>query len=139
MIFKLELSPQNFHYDVLYPLYSGEVYTLQTLQIRIYFVQFISQNVYEYEYVLFYVPKLETPQPDILLSESQVRIHLYSLSFKISWNQERLEFSAKVFIQIAQNTVVILMDRNEVRVVALSNKPFLARLLDLIYVQVFFS
>ena len=23
MIFKLELSPQNFHYDVLYPLYSG--------------------------------------------------------------------------------------------------------------------
>jgi hypothetical protein len=22
MIFKLELSPQNFHYDVLYPLYS---------------------------------------------------------------------------------------------------------------------
>jgi hypothetical protein len=24
MIFKLELSPQNFHYDVLYPLYSDE-------------------------------------------------------------------------------------------------------------------
>ena len=23
MIFKLELSPQNFHYDVLYPLYSA--------------------------------------------------------------------------------------------------------------------
>ena len=23
MIFKPELSPQNFHYDVLYPLYSG--------------------------------------------------------------------------------------------------------------------
>ena len=23
MIFKLELSPQNFRYDVLYPLYSG--------------------------------------------------------------------------------------------------------------------
>ena len=24
MIFKLELSPQNFHYNVLYPLYSGD-------------------------------------------------------------------------------------------------------------------
>ena len=24
MIFKPELSPQNFHYDVLYPLYSGQ-------------------------------------------------------------------------------------------------------------------
>ena len=27
MIFKLELSPQNFHYDVLYPLYSGHIQT----------------------------------------------------------------------------------------------------------------
>ena len=26
MIFKLELSPQNFHYDVLYPLYSAVTY-----------------------------------------------------------------------------------------------------------------
>ena len=26
MIFKLELSPQNFHYDVLYPLYSAETF-----------------------------------------------------------------------------------------------------------------
>ena len=25
MIFKLELSPQNFHYDVLYPLYSDYI------------------------------------------------------------------------------------------------------------------
>ena len=24
MIFKLELSPQNFHYDILYPLYSAK-------------------------------------------------------------------------------------------------------------------
>ena len=28
MIIKLELSPQNFHYDVLYPLYSGPVHSL---------------------------------------------------------------------------------------------------------------
>jgi hypothetical protein len=30
MIFKPELSPQNFHYDVLYPLYSAvtQVFTL---------------------------------------------------------------------------------------------------------------
>ena len=33
MIFKLELSPQNFHYDVLYPLYS--VYN-SALQLRYY-------------------------------------------------------------------------------------------------------
>ena len=25
MIFKPELAPQNFHYDVLYPLYSGTI------------------------------------------------------------------------------------------------------------------
>ena len=30
MIFKLELSPQNFHYDVLYPLYLGQSEKIDT-------------------------------------------------------------------------------------------------------------
>ena len=33
MIFKLELSPQNFHYDVLYPLYSGALYIVHYVSI----------------------------------------------------------------------------------------------------------
>ena len=41
MIFKLELSPQNFHYDVLYPLYTGYRIT-QTNAL------YINQDIYKY-------------------------------------------------------------------------------------------
>ena len=34
MIFELELSPQNFHYEVLNPLYSGVVEPRFTLGIK---------------------------------------------------------------------------------------------------------